>query len=240
MKAKFLVLVIVLGLVSVPMKADSTSIFTTSQSQFDPGVDNQGWWSPSGPGPTFDANDNYFLGWTTIAHRSFFTFDISSLAGETVTSARLELTRFGSASPDPTETIGLFDVSTDATVLNNNVGTSPAIYADLGTGISYGTFEVGVSGGRFDVLVFDLNGAAVADINASAGGFFSIGASILSLSFVPQVSEFFFSGSGTLGNEANTGVQRLVVGINPVPEPGTLSLLAAGLLMGAAFRKRFK
>ena len=28
--------------------------------------------------------------------------------------------------------------------------------------------------------------------------------------------------------------------VNAVPEPGTLSLLAAGLLMGAAFRKRFK
>lgn len=238
MKARFLVLVIVLGLMSVPVKADSISIFDTSQSQFLSGVDNHGWWSDTGP--NFDANDNYFLGWTSIAHRSFFTFDISSLAGQTVTSARLELTRFGSASPDPTETIGLFDVSTDAAVLNNNVGTSPAIYADLGTGISYGTFAVSVSGSTQDVLVFDLNGAAIADINALAGGFFSIGASILTLSFVPTQPEFFFSSSGTIDNPGNTGVQRLVVEINPVPEPATLSLLAAGLLVGAAFRKRFK
>ena len=113
-------------------------IFDTSDSQFDAGVDNQGWWSDTRE--TRDDNDNYVTGTVFDGdHRSFFTFDFSSLTLPVI-SATLELTRFEYASTEEIEILGLFDVSTDTVTLNNNVGTSESIYNDLGTGVSYVEF----------------------------------------------------------------------------------------------------
>ena len=50
-----------------------------------------------------------------------------------------------------------------------------------------------------------------------------------------QVNLFSFS-----NNPGEIVFRGYLTSLNPVPEPATLSLLAAGLLVGAAFRKRFK
>lgn len=48
---------------------------------------------------------------------------------------------------EPVETYALFDVSTDAATLNQNEGLNAAIFADLGSGTSYGAFDVANVGG---------------------------------------------------------------------------------------------
>jgi Tol biopolymer transport system component len=187
-----------------PGPAPQIEVFSTSGRPFTPGVRNQGWWNWNPNGVNQDHNDNYFVGVSDEdegEYRNFFTFDLSSLTGQVI-SARLEITRFGYGSPDPSETLGLFDVSTDARTLNNNVGVSAAIFEDLGTGTSYGTVEVSRSGEPADVLSVPLNAAAVADINAAAGGFFSIGGRLLSA----EPHQTLFANSDDEG-----GVQRLVV-----------------------------
>jgi hypothetical protein len=165
--------------------------FHTSASQFDSGVDNQGWWSATRG--NLDSNDNYFTGEISgDILRSFFSFDLTSLSG-TVVGAELTLRRFRFDSADPTETLGFFDVSTPATTLNNNEGTSATIFDDLGTGVSFGTFVLPVATTP-EVITFTLNAAAIAAINGAQGGFFSIGGSLLSLDN-PFSDEriFFFS-----------------------------------------------
>jgi hypothetical protein len=204
---------------ATPASADPI-VFSTSDSQFHPGVNNQGWWSATRN--NVDLNESYFVGLacdtaacTTIHdNRDFFTFDLRSLNGA-VASATLELQRDGNESPFPI--FGLFDVSTDPVTLNNNTGTSAAIFADLGTGRSYGAFRV-TNGGPNDVLRFPLNTAATADIQAHAGGFFSIGGAILG-------GGFLFGGSGENGGRLVITTESVQA---PTPEPAALTYLMLG------------
>ena len=195
----------------------STVTFSTSESQFDPGVDNQGWWSDISPNT--DSNDNYFTGHISDGDnshttRSFFTFDLSSLdlVGQEVTSATLRLRRFTPVSPDSQETIEFFDVSTPAAVLNDNVGLDPAIYSDLGSGVSYGSFTVALRGVPSDIVSFDLNAGALADITDSVGEFFSIGGVLTSIG-QNTVHE------GLFGFSYGLGVQELVITTEPANDP---------------------
>ena len=207
--------------------ATQMQIFSTSDNQFDPGVDNQGWWSTTMS--NYDENDNYSAGMDTQGNnpRNFFTFDLSALSLPVI-SATLELQRYEYWSTADSETYGLFDVSTDAVTLNNNVGTSTPIFEDLGTGTSYGEFEIFAEGLPEDILSFELNAAALADIDAAAGGWFSIGGVLLSPgSPVGDGTERLF------GRSTGAGTQRLVVEV--IPEPTTVVLLALGSLM---LRKR--
>ena len=159
-------------------------VFRTSDSQFDAGANNQGWWSLVTP--NFDFNDNYVTGTATssggVETRNFFTFDLRSLdlSGSTIVSALLQVDR-GGRGDDPTETLTLFEVSTDAATLNNNTGTSAAIFDDLGAGAVYGTYIVRFDGPQFGRATFRLNQTAIAAINGAAGGFFSIGGALQSL-----------------------------------------------------------
>ena len=195
-------------------------IFDTSDSQFDAGVDNQGWWSRTIENS--DDHDSYITGIVFDSdHRSFFTFDLSSIELPVI-SATLELTCFEYWSADESETLGLFDVSTDAVTLNNNVGTSESIYDDLGSGLSYGQFEILREGLSSDVLSFELNASAISDINAGKGGWFSIGGAMLSGSPVFETQYFF-------GFSQDGGVQHLVLEV--VPEPATVLLLGLGVLL---------
>lgn len=185
----------------------TTQLFNTSENRFDTDIDNQSWWTASGDS-NFDLNDNYIL---RDDHRNFFTFDLTRLRKRAL-AATLQVRRYSYRGQE-TETIEFFDVTTDAATLNNNVGPNQAIYDDLGSGVSYGRFEVSSVGNNTDILSFSLNEDAVADINAAVGGFFSIGGVLLTAGFRDAV----FSSSG--GN----GIQRLLDTI--VPEPFSLSLI---------------
>ncbi len=134
------------------------------------GID-RGAWSSTGDHtaldkstPTGNASGNY---------RSFFIFDLSSLATTIGTAAvRLELTNYGSI--DAVETIQAYDVSTDTTTLAADGTGQAAIYDDLGSGDLYGDFDVTPTD-QNTVLDIQLNSETVSDINAAAGGQFAIG-----------------------------------------------------------------
>ena len=156
--------------------------YSISDSQFDAGVNNAGWWSPTHE--NFDENDNYFVGSIDLGaglddHHNFFTFDLAALDA-TVTDAELRIARGG--VNDTSGGFGsveytLWDVTTDETTLNENNGTSQAIFDDLGSGISYGSILVSDDGSP-DPLVIALNQNALDLINRRAGEFFSIGGAL--------------------------------------------------------------
>jgi len=211
-----------ISIIAAPAAAEIL-IFNTSDNQFDVGVDNQGWWCDKHP--NYDENDNYATGIHPLEDASFhnfFSFDLSSLTSPVI-SAKLELTRYTYASYWDSEVLGLFDVSTDAVTLNNNRVINLTIFNDLGTGVSYGEFEVYSEGLSTDVLSFELNAAALTDINAAMGGWFSIGGALLSP--LSPGTLFLSSHDG--------GVQRLVLEV--ISEPTTLILFALGLVV---LRKR--
>jgi len=194
---------------------------TTSDNQLQAGVDNQGWWSTFAINNN-PVNDKYFTELDDF--RSFFSFDLSTTSG-TVTSATFEVRRYDQFLP---VTLGLFDVSTPAATLitTRQSVLSPIIFADLGTGNSYGTFNVN-TGASTDILSFALNATALADINSTVGqGFFSVGARVLS---GPAIFSASNQEPGSSDGQFNS-VQRLVLNVQTVPEPNSLVLMFLGLI----------
>jgi hypothetical protein len=121
---------------------------------------------------------------------------------------------------------------------------STPIFNDLGAGNSYGTFIVDTTAeanqNTDQILQFDLNQTALADIQNSAGGFFSIGGTLLSLPPQPipngvPLQFLFFANSNSVG-----GVQRLIVTTRTVPEPSTLGAILVTGLLALCQRKRRK
>lgn len=159
--------------------------FRTSEHTFDPGISNQGWWSPTWPGT--DDNDNIFVGTVapSVEVNNFFTFFLDGVTPGGVVSATLRINDTGFGSGPFPVTYSLFDVSTDAAILNTNVGTSTSIFDDLGSGNMYASVVLGDNpSSPFDI---NLNAFALADINASAGNYFSIGGTLNAVT--QQVSE---------------------------------------------------
>jgi hypothetical protein len=200
----------------------ATVIISTSDSPVSAGRDNQGFWrdAAANANPT---NDNYIAGFIVGLgdFRSYFSFDLSGVTG-TVVSATLQLRRYDT---DPGATLNLFDVNTSASALAQRQVIDNAIYGDLGSGVSYGSFTAG-SGNSLDVMSFALNAAARGDINAALGAFFSIGAT--------STGGVHFSHSNDEpGNSSSNFTQQLVLETEPsltaTPLPAALPLFATGL-----------
>ena len=207
-----------------------TVTYSTAQSQFlnDTNTNNQGWYANNIA--TQDANDNYLTGKLGISdYRSFYSFDLSGLSG-VVTGATLRIRR-GSQTASATAQLNFWDVNTEASVLNKNDDINLDTFNDLGTGFSYGSFALG-SGGFSDVLSFNLNAAAWADIMA-ASGFFSIGASLATLT-----PDYAFGNSQGNPVFLDITTSDAVVPTSNVPEPTSIALLGLGLLGVAAARRR--
>lgn len=161
---------------------DGSTVLSTGTNPLGSGS-NQGWWSTNNFNPNGDGNDNYFVGSLGQAQlNNFFTFDISNLINP-VSTVTLNLMRYSGWSDlgNLNHTYSLFDVSTDASVLNATNGFSAAIAGDLGSGVSYGSYVISVSGSSGEILNLSLNSAAVADLNAAIAAdqrYFSIGGTL--------------------------------------------------------------
>jgi hypothetical protein len=213
-----------------PVAGATSYVRSTLDGAIDAGVPNQGWYSDTLS--NIDANSNVITGThggpgetQVVPHtyRSFFTFDLSGVSG-VVTSATLQVERGRVPLDTPTGTVELFDVSTDPLVLNDNAGIDLAVFGDLGSGISYGVFEVAAEEPCeffcYDSTLesFSLGAAGLAAINASLGSYFSIGATLTSDDGV---------GTNHLFGQVSTAA---VLDLVTIPEPSTAVLLSLGLL----------
>ena len=216
--------------VALPWCHAGTVVLTTSQAQIQPGVDNQAWLRLDAANENSE-NDNYVTGTLSPGeiYRSFFAFNLGGLAG-TVVGARIELRRYQQVGA---LNLVFWDVSASAQDL---VGTrqqmiaDAGIFNDLGSGTSYGSFDV-LEGDGNDILVFNLNADALNDINAQGGsGYFSIGAAVSGAGYLFGASN---EEPGASGGQFNSA-QRLVLTFadsTAVPEPGSLALAALGLAL---------
>lgn len=218
----------------------ATVSVSTSDNQLQAGVDNQGWWSTADTGPGVKKNDSYVAARVGFADtRSYFFFDLSGISG-TVTGATLEVARYSSSSGT---TLGLFDVSTPVTQLIGNrqpFASNAAIHTDLGSGVSYGQYTIG-AGTTADILSFNLNAAAVADINAKVdNGWFAIGAAVSNpfSQGKTMFNQFAPYSEPGLTDGVRNGIQRLVLTVAPIPEPSTYALMLAGLTVVAWVARR--
>ncbi len=169
---------LVLAVATVGLGAASAQEVTL-QSSF-PG---RGWYNDVGYHRA--VNDNTFTGTVNASPEegsgrglnAFFVWDLAPLGGSPVGTAKLRLGQDQSFSMDPSETIGIYDVSATRDELiahyPHNDPRGLAIHEDLQTGAEYGTFATAVGTQEY---IIELSGEAVADINASLdAGFFAIG-----------------------------------------------------------------
>jgi hypothetical protein len=186
------------------------------------------------------SNENYLTGmFNGQEDRSFFLFDLSGVSG-TVQSATLrlfnpEVSQFlhGYVSPDATETLNLYDVTTSAAAITGNAA-GVAGFNDLGSGTLYGTRVVSAADNG-TVIEIVLSGAALTDLNA-ANGLFLFGGALGTLAGPSDQYVFGFSMATFVSNHT----RQLVLDVTPtseVPEPSTLALCCAGA-MGLLTRRR--
>lgn len=220
---------IVFGIVlanSISLSAARGEIFNST---------DQGWYhlgSEQLSNGHLSTNDNFI---TYGNYNNFFTFNLASSAGMTITSAVLRINNVGTYSTgDAQEIYRLFDYagSISDLVAGGDVCCTSGIteiYNDLGSGVSYGQTNVGTpnSAGPMPVVAVTLNAAAITDINyvlASSSLFdFAIGGNCISC----EGLEFLWGNSGGSSPAAQLILQS--GSVSAVPLPATLPLFIAAL-----------
>lgn len=161
-------------------------------------------------------NTNYITGQNSGAEtRSFFLFDVPD-AGGAITSATLRIPRFEVWSPDASEFLDIYDVTTDLTDLVQGNG-GLAAFGDLGSGVNYGSYEVlNIDGVEY--IDVPLNSTAVAALNSSPGQF-AFGGSLSSIDGPEDQSVFAFSLGGDpelILNPTNTPIGPYSTELHPL------------------------
>lgn len=160
--------------------------------------------------------------------RDFFVFDLSSVTG-TIIAAELQLVNpsGGFSSGDASEDYDVFDVSTSiATLLAGGSGLT-GIYADLGTGTTYGGKTVS-SADNGTTVVVPLNAAFVSAANATSGQI-AVGGAITTLDGDTSNIEIMF---GAAGGPSNTQLVLTIEGeeVPALSLPGVVLFLLLALV----------
>jgi hypothetical protein len=136
---------------------------------------HRGWWNATGSHSA--SNNNTYTGLSgSSEYNSYFIFDLSGISGTTVISAELHLEVENYYGNDPSETVSVWDVSTDWNTLEN--GTSNVgVFNDLMQGATYGNTVV-LSSEVTTIKVITLNSQAMTDIVSALGGNFSVGVTL--------------------------------------------------------------
>ena len=190
----------------------------------------QGWVQDNGGSDEAAFLTNNFTG-TEFGHRFNSWAEFSIPAGH-YTSVTLTVTPGSYGDPGPNK-IAMYDVSTPIMSFLNTTHPGADVYQDLGSGREY-------AAAVFDnaPLTITLNGRALADINAAAGGVFIIGFTNETLNAQPVQWDgkgVYISGVGRRA----TQMQLTLGEATPVPEPSSWAMLLAGLaLLSAAARGR--
>jgi hypothetical protein len=180
------------------------------------------------------------LGLTSF--RNFFTFDLSSVSG-TVTGATLTVpnTSCGASGGVASTTYDLWDVSSSAADLaaSDAVGSAAgqAVFADLGTGSSYGSTPITASPATVSV---PLGTDGIAALQAAEGtGFFAIGGSYSSTTNSLFLSSTFAC-LPTLTVSVADVVDTPMVNGSALGGVAALALLLVGVVYAARRRARVR
>lgn len=184
---------------------------TTSSGDFFVPISDSGWWN--GDFYHDEINKNYIAGHFTGGegeYNNYFTFDLSGISG-TITSASFNLFTYTVAGSSVD--YQLFDVISPLSEVHAS-GTNAAVYDDLMTGVSYGSFIYNPSDSNEFRSVL-LNADGISALNSAIGGEFGIG------------------GTVTGGIEGPPSPP-------PIPEPETYAMWLAGLGLLGFFGYRRK
>ena len=193
---------------------------------------NLGWYNSTGA-HWYD-NDNTLTGMFDIEYRSFYEWTLPAFSGH-VTGAHLEMALpYSLGVLQGTQTGAMFDVAEGLVpylTLVDGAGHGTSIFADLGSGTSYGNFTISESD-DFTTFRIDLDAAAVGALDAAKGGTFAMGMRNTSLGTADNY--FLFSSTSTRGE------QTLVLDVMPVPEAPSYAtmLLGAAALLALASRRQ--
>ncbi len=147
---------------------------TTSSGDFFVPITDSGWWSSSFGHNA--SNKTYFAGTCSTCSASneninnYFTFDLSDIRG-TITSASLNLYTYTIAGG--LVDYQLYDVTSPLSEVHAT-GTNTAVYNDLMTGVSYGSFIYHPSD-RNDFRSILLNADGISALNSAIGDEFGMG-----------------------------------------------------------------
>ncbi len=130
-------------------------------------------------------------------------------------------------SPDPTETLNFYDVTTPAADITGNLA-GIAGFNDLGSGTLFGTRTVS-SADSGQLLSISLNTSAITALNGGTG-LFVIGGALGTISGPADQYVFGFSMASFVDNHT----RQLVLEVSAVPEPSTAGFAAIGIVLIAA------
>jgi hypothetical protein len=202
---------------------------TTASAVFNVGLKNQGWYDSITSDRPFadDYATGYFFGNKTES-RGFLTFDLTTITTH-VASAQLLISVGDSQSPNGEETLNVYDVSTDAAVLNKKIGNPGAIFTDLGSGALLASGSVKIGQSPTNRITIGLLPAGIVEINSKLGGLISFGMSIATLNPQRSNDEYIFTSSAGVPN---------FLDLTFVPEPSALALSAFTLIAFVRLRRR--